>query len=81
MSEAIKLYTATVDGRNVAYSSETLFLVQLGRFKSRYRTRYAFIGNLEQAAFYYRGLNIGNGYKKRLVMPSAKKPIIARAFS
>jgi len=31
--------------------------------------------------FYYRCINIGRGYKKRLLMPGARKPVLARAFS
>lgn len=74
--------TATLDGKNIGYSSETEFLIQIGKGKSSYKTRYAFKGNLEQAVLYYRGLNIGNGYKKRLLMPScSKNPVLARHFS
>ena len=73
--------TATLDGKRIAYTDETEFLVQIGRGKSGYTTRYSFTGNLHQAVFYYRGINIGRGYKKRLVMPAANRPVLARAFS
>jgi len=36
---------------------------------------------LHQAVMYYRCINIGRGYKKRLVMPDAIRPVLARAFS
>ena len=77
----IKIITNELDGKRIAYSSETLFLVQVGKGKSSYGTRYVFTGNLQQAVMYYNGINIGNGYKKRLLMPSSKKPVLASARS
>jgi len=56
-----------------------MYEVQVGRRKGSYATRYT-LETHEQAAFYYRGLNIGNGYKKRLVDVRARK-IIARYIS
>jgi hypothetical protein len=73
--------TATLDGKHIAYTDDTRFEVQVGRHKGKYTTRYAFTGNLHQAVLYYQGINIGNGYKKRLVMPDAMRPVLARAFS
>lgn len=72
----------TLDGKYVGYTSETEFLVQVGKGKGSYKTRYSFIGRLELALFYYRSINIGNGYKKRLLMPAcSKKPVLARQIS
>ncbi len=73
--------TATLDGKRIAYTDNTTFLVQVGKGNRAYATRYAFKGNLHQAVLYYRGINIGYGYKKRLVMPDAIRPVLARAFS
>lgn len=73
--------TATLDGKRIAYNDDTEFLVQVGRGKGAYATRYSFKGELARAVFYYRGINIGRGYKKRLVMPAAIRPVLARAFS
>ena len=77
----ITLKTAELDGKRIAYCSETVFLVQVGRHRSAYETRYSFTGNLAQAVMYYRAINIGRGYKKRLLMPSSPTPVLARAFS
>jgi hypothetical protein len=75
-------YTVSLNGKPIVYTNVTEFLVQIGRNrKASYQTRYTFRGNLHQAVFYYNCINIGNGYKKRLLMPSSKKPIIARQFS
>lgn len=72
---------ATLDGKNIAYAESTEFLVQVGKGKSSYRTRYSFKGDLAQAVFHFNAINIGNGYKKRLVAPAFNKPLLARQFS
>ena len=79
----MELKTSILNGKQIAYSSETEFLVQVGKgSKGAYRTRYSFTGNLYQAVLYYNCINIGNGYKKRLYMPScSKNPVLARQFS
>jgi len=78
---SIKLLTATLDGKPVAYSTDTEFLVQVGKGRGAYSTRYRFTGNLGQAVLWYRSINIGNGYKKRLFVPSFNKPTLARYIS
>lgn len=77
------LKTAILNGESIAYSDETEFLVQVGRYaKGVYRTRYSFKGNLGQAVHYFNAINIGNGYKKRLYMPScSKNPVLAKQSS
>lgn len=77
----IELKTVTLDGKKLAYTSETLFLVQVGKNRGAYRTRYRFVGNIYAAAQHYRGLNVAYGYKKRLVMPSAKHPVLAKMIT
>jgi len=52
--------------------------VQLGKDKSAYKVRWR-LDTESQAIFYYNSLNIGYGYKKRLVNPDGK--IVAREFS
>jgi hypothetical protein len=73
--------TATLDGKRIAYTDDTEFLVQVGRGKSGYATRYSFRGNLARAVMHYNAINIGRGYKKRLVMPNAIRPVLARQLS
>lgn len=77
----MELKTATLDGKTIAYTDQTEFLVEVGRNQGAYQTRYSFTGNLAQAVMHYRCINIGNGYKKRLRAPSFNKPVLARAFS
>jgi len=82
MTDTITLYTAMLDGKSIAYSSQTEFLVQVGRGpRGAYKTKYRFVGNLTQACMYYRAINIGYGYKKRLIAPGMNEPLLARAYS
>lgn len=75
--------TAEVDGAPVHYTSDTQFLVQLGRgAKGSFRTKFSTVGNLGQALLFYQGLNIGVGYKKRLLKVTKPKPqVLARSYS
>lgn len=74
--------TAILDDKRIAYTDQTVFKVQVGRYaKGAYSTRYSFVGNLAQAVGYFNAINIGRGYKKRLVMVGANKPVLARAAS
>lgn len=78
------MLTAILDGKSIAYSESTEFLVEIGKGKGKYSIRYRFVGNLSQAVFYYNAINIGNGYKKRLRAPDltgGKGPVLARYFS
>lgn len=77
----IELKTVTLDGKKLAYTSETLFLVQVGKNRGAYRTKYTFKGDPFEAAKYYRGLNVGLGYKKRLYVPSFNKPTLAKQIT
>lgn len=79
--ESITLKTATLDGKQIGYSSTTVFQVQIGKGRSAYKTRYHFMGDLNRAVMHYNAINIGKGYKKRLVGYGLNKPILARQFS
>ena len=77
----MNIITNELNGKKIAYHANTEFLVQIGKGKSSYKTRYTIKGNLAQAVMYFNGINIGNGYKKRLICHSMNKPLLARAFS
>ena len=77
----MEIKTVTIDNRKLAYTSETLFLVQVGKNRGAYRTMWSFKGDPFEAAKYYRGLNVGLGYKKRLLMPHAKNPTLAKQIT
>jgi hypothetical protein len=68
-----------LDGKEIRYHSETVFYVQVGRGpKGSYKPRYSCVGNLGQMVFWYNCINIGRGYKKRLLMGDK---VLARQFS
>ncbi len=74
--------TCTLDGKHIAYTDETDFYVQVGKGKKgSYKTKYKITGALGMAVTYFNGINIGNGYKKRLVAPSMNKPVLVRVAS
>jgi len=79
----VQLLENELDGKKIAYSSETVFLVQVGRWaKGSYKTRASFKGSLGRAVMHYNMINIGNGYKKRLVMIGGKpREVLARRTS
>lgn len=73
--------SATLNGALIEFTNKTVFLVQLGKDNGSYKTKWTFEGDLANAVFYYKALNIGRGYKKRLIAPSFNKPLLARSFS
>jgi len=77
----VKLLENELNGRRIAYSSETEFLVQVGKGSRAYKTRYRIVGNLPKAVFLFNCINIGNGYKKRLVSWALNKPLLARQWA
>lgn len=79
--DGITLHSATVDGKRIAYCSKTVFEVQVGYKKGKYKTRYTFEGDIAKACQYYRCLNIGNGYKKRLWCGTLNNTTIAKYLS
>lgn len=82
ISNTIHIKHAILDNKRIAYSNRTTFLIQIGKnIKSSYKTKYTIVGNLHQALMYYKGINLGNGYKKRLYSPDMNKPILAREWS
>lgn len=65
--------------------NETKFLVQVGHgSKGSYKTRYSFADQV-QASLYYACINIGRGYKKRLLRvdgrPGHAEQVICRDAS
>jgi hypothetical protein len=66
-----------LNGKEVTYSSDTIFYVQVGRGKGSYKARYSG-SDLSRISFYYTGINVGNGYKKRLLMGNK---VLVRQFS
>jgi hypothetical protein len=75
-----------LDGKDYQYTDWTYFVVQVGKGKKgHYETRFSFKARPAQAVSNYNCINIGNGYKKRLVMKdghsSKRGQVIAREAS
>lgn len=72
-----------IDGKDYAFEDGDLWCVEVGRHaRGAYKPRYA-VETPQQGTFYYRCINIGNGYKKRLVLERAngQRTIIAKSAS
>lgn len=72
---SIDLYKIATDP--IPISDRYRFTIQVGRYRGSYKTRHR-TDNLHQALLMYAGINIGNGYKKRLI---DNGKVIARNFS
>ena len=72
--------TCEIDGKVYTYDDDTIFVVDVGYGEKggyvdrRYHGPYA-----TDAVFAYRGINIGNGYKKRLRIMYASGTVITVA--
>ncbi len=68
----IRLITATINGKRIAFSSETVFCVQVSKSrnsKSGYKHVKGMKGqDFEQLVEIYKAIEIGNGLRKRIVM-------------
>ena len=60
------------------YMDDEQFKVQVARNRGAYETQYTFTGNAQAAVAYYRAINVGRGYKKRLLLSDI---VIARCVS
>ena len=79
--EPVQLKAGTLDGRLIGYHSLTVFLVETGKGKGSYHTKYRLVGSLEQAVIHYVGLSVHSGHKKRLTMEHARRPVLARCLT
>jgi hypothetical protein len=79
----ITLHNRVLEGKNIAFNSNTEFVVQVGKgAKGGYKTKAAFRGatGFGLAVTFYNALNIGLGYKKRLIMPSDRQGQLRLGF-
>lgn len=77
----MKLLENELNGKKIAYCEKTEFLIQLGKGKSSYKTKMKIVGDLGRAVMIYNMLNIGNGYKKRLISWNLNRPVLVRVIS
>ena len=72
------LHEAILDGKRIEYDSETVFCIQVSKGKGAYHDRYRVVGNLAQAVVLYNGINLGPGYKARLMSDFMVPSVLAR---
>lgn len=77
MSEKTEM-TWMLNGKTLHGTTASKFQVQIGKDKSKYENMYVFTGQFSVAVSYYNSINIGNGYKKRLLLDGK---VIARMES
>ena len=79
----METYISEIDGNKVAYTNQTEFLIQVGKGKkASYKTTMRFVGKLISAFHFYNSINVEDGQKKRLLMPScSKNPVLVRQIS
>jgi hypothetical protein len=78
----VKNMSVELNGKQIDYTSNTTFAVQVGKGSSSYQNKYTFTGDLHKAVFYFNCINIGMGYKKRLVMLSTEgRKVLVRSMS
>lgn len=71
--------TINIDEKEIIYFNDTHFLVQVGHGKGSYKTKHDIIGQPVTALSIYNGINIGNGFKKRLVLKtSIRREVLAK---
>ena len=76
------LYEYEIDGKELKLEGWETIRVQLGYKSGKYKTHSSFTAkDMHRALMIYNGINIGNGYKKRLVIGILKPKTIAKAAS
>ena len=67
--KGITLHKGMLDGKMIGYSSETVFIVQIGKGpKGSYKATWQIKGNLYRAMNFYNSTRVSLGFKKRIVM-------------
>lgn len=77
-----EFYEYLLDGNPVIFHHTAIIEIQTGKGKGRYKTKYQFnAAEFGRAIFQYNCINIGNGFKKRLLCRTLNNQILARTIS
>ena len=77
-----EFYEYTFNGKKISFHKTSTIQIQIGRGKGIYKIRHTFEAkDFGRAVMTYNGINIGNGFKKRLVSWGLNKPLLARSIS
>ena len=76
------MFNVTIDDKSYTYSAYDTWELEVGRYRSAYRMRLCSHSPSHVVA-YYRCINTGNGYKKRLVLhrEDGTRIVVARYIS
>ena len=76
------MFNVTIDGTDYAYTSYDTWELEVGRYRGAYQMRLCSHSPGPVVA-YYRCINTGNGYKKRLVLhrEDGTRIVVARYIS
>jgi hypothetical protein len=75
-------YEYEFNGKKVIFHHSSKILVEVGKGKRSYTASHSFNAkDFGKAVMNYNMINIGNGYKKRLICHSLNKSLLARQFS
>jgi len=75
-------YEYELNNKKIVFHKDNEILVQTGKGKQSYKDTWTFKAeNFAKAVFQFNCINIGNGYKKRIICHSLNKPLLARQFS
>lgn len=78
----MKITTVSLNDKMVAYTDENIFRIEFAHGqKGRYRLQNQIKGDLPRAVMLYNMLNIGMGFRKRLVCRDFNKTVIAKHVS
>lgn len=74
--------TVNIDGKDFVYNAGDVWKVEVGKGeKGGYHSRYT-LDTPHSAMFYFNGINIGRGFKKRLsLIQNGKKVTVAKSTS
>ena len=77
-----EFYHYELNGKQIAFHKTSIIKIQIGWGRQGYKTKNAFgPSEFARAVITYNGINIGNGYKKRLYCETLNEPVLARAVS
>lgn len=79
MENEKEFYEYELDGKKVSFHKDNIIEVHTGKISShRYSKKWQFTPKeFSKAMIHYNGLNIGNGFKKRLICYQLQKPLLA----
>lgn len=79
----MEIVKVELNGKKIVLYEDAIIEVQVGKgTKGGYKVKHIFTArDFAKAVMTYNGINVGKGYKKRLVCLSLNNPILAKVLS